>query len=69
MSYEVNPDCRQDEEDEVRPVELLVQHGGREEVAEHDDRNHAGDQVHQDLEPQQVVCLMGQGCQIGVDSS
>ena len=60
-------DCREEAEDEVRPVELLVHHGRGEEVAEHDDEDDAGDQVDQDLEAEQVVHLQGQGVQVCVD--
>ena len=68
MSDEEYFDRREEREDEVRPVELLVHHGRREEVAEHDHEDDARDQVDQDLEPEQVVHLVGQRVQVGVDA-
>ena len=49
MPDEENPDCGQDEENEVRPVELLIEHGGREEVAEHHHKDDARNHVDQNL--------------------
>lgn len=69
MSNEEYADGGQDGEDEVGPVELLVEHGGREEVAKHDDVDDAGDEVHEDLEPEQVVDLVGKGRQVRVDAA
>jgi len=49
MPDEENPDCGQDEENEVRPVELLIKHGGRKEVAEHHHKDDARNHVDQNL--------------------
>jgi hypothetical protein len=68
MSYQEDPDGRQDAENEVRPVELLVEHGSREEVSEHNDEDDTGNDVDQDLESQKVIDLVGQRSQVGVDS-
>ena len=54
VSDEENPDGRQDAEDEVRPVELLVEHGGWEEVAKHHHEDHARDHVDQNLEIENI---------------
>ena len=69
MSNQEDPDSGQDAEDKVGPVELLIKHGGREEVSEHDDEDDAGDDVDQDLESQKVIDLISQRSQVGVDSS
>lgn len=64
-----NPHCGQQEQHQIGPIELLIDHRGREEVAEHDHENDAGDYLNQNLESQKVIRLMGQGVQIGVNSS
>lgn len=69
MSNEENLDCRQDKENQIRPIELLVNQSCGKEVSEHDDEDDAGDDVHQDLESHQVVAFVGKGVQIGVDSA
>ena len=61
-----DPDGWQEEQDEVGPVELVLNHGGREEVAEHDDKNDAGDHMDEHSKAEDVINFRGQGPEVGM---
>ena len=64
-----NPQCGQQEQNQIGPIEFIIDHRGREKVAEHDHEDDAGDDLDQNLESQKMIRLMSQGVQIGVNSS
>lgn len=69
MTNQKDANGRQDAQGQVRPVKLRVHQSSREEVAKHDHKDDRGDDVDEDLEPEQAVDVMTQIVQVRMNTS